>query len=375
MKKLIVAGHITEIYGPVQALRDYLISQKRDFLYIVHPFSYCSIPYSKIESYSSRGLEMQKKRRFYRIPQYIRDMLLNIYWAVRYGERGTVFIGIDNLNTMCGLILKKAGIVKQVIYYVIDYTPKRFDNKFMNWLYHYIDKLCVRHSDFIWNISSRIASEREKKGAKKEKNMIVPVGIDLDKIPKVPFDGVNKKKLVFVSHLTKSKGAQLIIEVMREIVKDIRDIKLEIIGTGPYENTLKEMAHKHGLDSYVSFLGPMEHNKLLAYLPTCGIALAPYVDDQYSITYYADATKPKEYLACGLPIIITGIAIISEEVEKNKLGIVINYNKDELIQAIKKLVLDSDFFINCKRNAIGYSKKWQWKDIYDRAFEVICAPM
>ena len=66
------------------------------------------------------------------------------------------------------------------------------------------------------------------------------------------------------------------------------------------------------LNEHIKFLGYLEHDDLLRHLPFCGIALASYSDDPDSITYYADPTKPKGYLACGLPVVITNVPWIAE---------------------------------------------------------------
>jgi len=41
--------------------------------------------------------------------------------------------------------------------------------------------------------------------------------------------------------------------------------------------------------------------ELFKAVPQYRVALAPYLDDPGSYTWWCDPTKPKEYLACGLP--------------------------------------------------------------------------
>ena len=75
-----------------------------------------------------------------------------------------LFVGIDNLNALAGIFLRKLGAVRRVAYYVIDYTPRRFANPLLNRLYHWIDRTCVRHADVIWNLSSRMHKVRARQG-------------------------------------------------------------------------------------------------------------------------------------------------------------------------------------------------------------------
>ena len=66
------------------------------------------------------------------------------------------------------------------------------------------------------------------------------------------------------------------------------------------------------------------------------MGIAPYVPDPNSFTWYADPGKPKVYLGCGIPVIITKVPEVAFEISKRKAGIAINYDSHELSEAIKK---------------------------------------
>lgn len=370
-KKVCITGHITEIYGPVQALGKFVKKQKpKSLLIIHHPFGYSSIPKSKYYFYQNEILQESKEGPRNSFLDYLRDFVLDLWWTSKKGKLD-IYFGIDNLNALAGILLRKISKVDKVIYYVIDYSPKRFNNKMLNWIYHKIDLFCVKNSDYIWNISSRIATIRKKQGVKLEKNMVVNVGIDLDQIRVSPKNIARKNILVCMSHLTKYKGIQLMIQTMQEVKKLLPAVRLEIIGTGPYENELNEMVKKLNLNNEIQFLGAMNHKKLFSYLPTCGIAIATYTEDKNNIAYYADPTKPKEYLACGLPVIITRVPWIAELIEKKPMGIAIDYDQKKLIQAIIKLSSDLNFYNLCRKNALEYTSHLHWDGIYNQAFKKI----
>ena len=92
--------------------------------------------------------------------------------------------------------------------------------------------------------------------------------------------------------------------------------------------------------------------------------LALYEPDPYSITWYADPSKPKQYMASGLPVIITSVPTISDEIKSKKLGLVVNYNKESFVNGVSKLLLDNKFYFECRRNAIEFSSTVRWEDIF-----------
>src|SRR5690606_6446004 len=92
-----------------------------------------------------------------------------------------LYVGVDNFNAFWGVILKKLGWVKEVVYYTIDYVPVRFQNPVLNDVYHWMDKFCVRNADVVWNVSPRIAEGREEFHnvdiAHREKHTVAPIGV------------------------------------------------------------------------------------------------------------------------------------------------------------------------------------------------------
>ncbi len=372
-KFILESAHITEVYGPVQALKNYLIKRTDNFIFIGHPFSYTKIKNSIAEKFL-KGEKIKEykthKRSNAQFFQWIKDFFYNVFFILNLKEKIDIFIGIDNLNALTGIIGKKIRKIERVIYYVIDHTPKRFKNPFFNFLYEYADKVACEKSDEIWALSKRIADVKKEKFKISEKKIkIVPVGVELSKVDKYTLDEkLKSKSIVFVSYLDETKGCQLMIDAMAEIIQECKEVKLLIIGTGPYEEKLKEQVKNLKLENYVKFLGTMDHDNLFKFIPHHRIGIASYMDDPNSYTYYADPTKPKEYFACGLPVVITDIPWIAEEIKKRPMGVVCKYNKEELVNACVKLLKDDEFYKICLKNAEEFSKELLWDRIYDEAF-------
>lgn len=371
---IIEAGHVTEVYGPVQALKNYLIAEKAEFIYITHPFSYSKLEGTKAEFFQDGAVvsaQAGHKRGNNQVLQWFGDMYFNIKFGLSLKKKAGLFIGIDNLNAMAGIFLKWLGRVDKTAYYIIDHTPRRFKNPVLNWLYERVDKFACEQSDYIWSLSERIADVKNKKyKIKPGRNIVVPVGVELDRVDKFTFaEKTAKKTMVLMSMLDETKGVQLLIDSMKDISARVPAAQLLIIGTGPYEQNLKDQAKKLGLGESVKFLGLMDHDALFKFIPHERAGLAPYMDDKNNYSYYADPTKPKEYLACGLPVVITGVPWIAAEVEKRPMGVVCRYEKESLVEACVKILNDDIFYGLCLKNAVEFAEGLDWNVIYDGAFE------
>lgn len=159
---------------------------------------------------------------------------------------------------------------------------------------------------------------------------------------------------------------------MPELVKKVPSIRLLVIGTGPLENYFHEEVKKRGLSINVLFFGYIEdHSKIEEIVSKCGIGIAPYVPDANSFTWYADPGKPKVYLGCGVPIIITKVPEVALEIQRSRAGIAIQYNKNELINAILLILSNEQMHRELREGAIKFASTHTWDDVFFTAFQKI----
>lgn len=376
-KKIVIVTHVFAT-GPAQELEEYLKNRVKELLFIGHPFSYASDIRSFYKRYEKGTLTKEKKALSWKLPgllMWFKDIVYTIFWTLCSKGKFDLYVGADNLNAFTGLFLRKIGKVKKVIFYTIDYLPKRFDNKILNGLYHWVDRYCVRHSNQNWNLSSRIAEQREKRSATKGKStpqIVVPIGTHFNRIKRLPIEKINRKHLVYMGHLREGQGIELIIASLPEAVKRIPDLKLLFIGTGHLKNKIEEETGKLGVRSFVEFTGYIEeHKDMERILVRCAVGLAPYEPSPHSLARYTDPGKPKQYLACGLPVIVTRVPEIAKEIEKWPMGITINYDKKELADAIIRLLEDEQFYNKCRKNAVEFASGLSWNKIFERALAAI----
>lgn len=360
-----IAAHVTEIYGPVQALRNYLSARGKTFAFAACPFGYCKIPAATVTLYHDGAARETIPGHANRpgAAQWLRDAWFVARAARRFAGRGTLYIGIDNLNAAVGIWLRRLGLCGPVVYYVIDYTPRRFESRLANALYQAVCRFAAKHADAVWNLSERMREVHRRFGTKPERNLLVPVGVETEGVRPAAEKDVVRSRLAVVSALFESKGVQLAIDALRSLPQ----ARLAVIGTGPYEEALRDRARQQGVAERVEFLGLMNHEQLFRYLPTCGAALAPYVPDPANYSYYADPTKPKEYLACGVPVVITRVPWVAELIAGRPMGLAIEYDERQLVEACRKLLEDDAFWRRCRENALAYAREIDWGAIYDKA--------
>lgn len=200
------------------------------------------------------------------------------------------------------------------------------------------------------------------------KQKVVPIGIWLDAIPRDRKNVRITKTLVFCGDIIEGQGVQLVLEAVPEIIKHVNGFKFVIIDDGEYKPTLEKMSKQLAIERHVEFMGAIyDIDVLLKTLCSFRIGIAPYKDNKLSTVYFVDLTKPKTYLSCGLPVIITKFTWINELITREKLGVAIDYDKMTLVKAVINLMNNDNFYIDCKKNIEEFIHLLDWNRIFDNA--------
>lgn len=155
---------------------------------------------------------------------------------------------------------------------------------------------------------------------------------DLRKVSTIDVGDVD---LLFVGRLIPRKGAQYAIEATKILRERGVPAHLTIVGTGPFERQLIEMANRGGLSKFVAFKGLRPHNEVMSFFNSSNICLFP------SFGREGMPTTILEAMSFGKLVIATNNFGIEELITSGKDGILIP-EKDSLALAEAILSLKSN---------------------------------
>jgi glycosyltransferase involved in cell wall biosynthesis len=376
-KKIAIFSHDNEgTTGTDDEIVRYVLKNGcNDIVNIKFPFIYSSDGAVRLKFIKNRKEALGKSLiKFYR-PQsvaYLKDVVLGFFYGARYLKGFDIFFGMNNLLVFVGLLLKKLGFVKKVIYYIIDYTPIRYKNSFLNGIYYKIDRVALYGSDLVVSLNEEMLLRRvddKKLDMKKINHIVAPYGNDSLSFEKEDY-AHDKRVIVYFGGINKNKGSELFVPIVKSLIgKRFDNFVFKIIGGGDVEH-LKNEIKNNGLEKYFSIVGRIEKQEDIdKLLLKCGVALAPYYpEDKNNFSYYSDPGKVKIYLGCGLPIVITNVPPIAKEIEKNNSGLIARYNPDDFADKLSKILENYEFY---EENAIKFGKEFDWSDIFDNLFKKV----
>lgn len=353
------------IHGPVDSITSYLQRKKIPYLLIAHPLYVGVKAFS--EDFNGKRAEKKKFGLTVKLPLPIKS-LVETYYSISLvsRKRFKLVVAIDPLNCFAALILKRLKKVERVVYYTVDYADRRFSNFLINKAYHALDRICINYSDYIWNVSTRIARKRKKQGVHKKRNIYVPNAPSFSVGKREKAGAIDRFNIMLVTGVTQTYVFSITIKALTRLAKEYKRLKVTLIGTGPYEQKLKEEVSKTILRNRVKFMGHLDHSRLLKTLPKGGLGLALYTND-FPWTYYGDSMKAREYLLSGLPVITTNVVSTADDIKKNDAGLVIKPTKKALVKAVEYYFSDRGRWLKQRKNAIRLAKKFDFDKILDSA--------
>jgi len=212
----------------------------------------------------------------------------------------------------------------------------------------------VRKADFVIAISDFL------------KNNLIKIGVDKEKIKtiynpapnwKTTKTKKNKKLTIFApGRLEDYKGFHILIKTFNQIIKENKDVRLIITGTGSYEYNLKKLTNRLNLNDNIEFTGKQPYEKLKELYFNSDIVAFP------SIWPESFGRVSIEAMAAGKPIIASRVGGIPEVVTKD-VGILVKPNDvEELTKAIVRLIKNPKLRKSMGKKGLTYVKKFNKKD-------------
>jgi glycosyltransferase involved in cell wall biosynthesis len=114
--------------------------------------------------------------------------------------------------------------------------------------------------------------------------------------------GTDDYYLITTSRLVKKNACDDVIRALAQLPPHVHFI---ILGTGPDEAQLKQLAHDEEVQERVQFLGQVDHEDMPKYLQACDIFIRPSRSEGMGNSFV-------EAMAAGLPVIATQVGGIAD---------------------------------------------------------------
>lgn len=277
-------------------------------------------------------IDMQKKfslRSFLQLKKIIKNTSFDVVHS--HGYRANFYVRIA-----CMYSNQKNITTTHVSLYDYLDTPK-----LKKWIYIFLEKLLAYKTNKFICISKAMQADTIKLGVDKNKLVLIPNGIDLERF-KLQKGNQKKQALCLngsgpiigtVGRMVTEKGQVYLIETLKNLKRDWHDIKCLFVGDGPRLELLKQRAVTFGISDCCVFTGAV--TDIEEIYPLLDIFILPSLREPFGLVLL-------EAMACGVPIIATDTGGPSDFIRDNINGCLVPaMNSDVLSNKIDFLLKNS----------------------------------
>ncbi|MFW2487442.1 glycosyltransferase family 4 protein [Clostridium chromiireducens] len=175
---------------------------------------------------------------------------------------------------------------------------------------------------------------------------IIPTGIELNKFSKHNYNadiiqklrislGIREKDkiLLYIGRISKEKNIEEIMVVMKDYLRDKKDVKFVLIGDGPEKCNLEDMAQKFEISDQTIFAGERPWHDIGMYYQIGDVFVSSSQSETQGLTYI-------EALASGLPVVAKVDKCLKGVIENNINGYLFN-GKEEFINSLDSILINN----------------------------------
>ncbi|KAF1305388.1 glycosyltransferase family 4 protein [Enterococcus saccharolyticus] len=227
----------------------------------------------------------------------------------------------------------------------------------------YFSRMFANHSTGVVCPSERVIEKLESYGVIRPMR-IIPTGIEIEKFKRPDITETMKQELrhsldvqddqlmvLSLSRISYEKNIQAIIYGLPEVIEALPNVRLVIVGKGPYKEELEELVHELGLDKYVRFVGEVANEEVALYYQAANYFVSASTSETQGLTY-------TEAMAAGTQMIVEGNDYLNNLISHPSLG--------------KTFATDDDFasaFIQYVQEGIAKNSEVLEKKMYEISAE------
>jgi len=162
-----------------------------------------------------------------------------------------------------------------------------------------------------------------------------------------------KFTIITASRLLRLKGVQYLLKSIQELSKKTKNIRLIIVGEGPYKKNLIKLCKELKIESYTEFKGYLQHDEVIRLINNSNILVLPSVSE-------IGPNVVLEAMSVKTAVISTKNGGANELIGKDKGLLVPIKDPESITLAIEKIMKDKILKSKLEKNAYESVKNLSW---------------
>ena len=247
----------------------------------------------------------------------------------------------------------------------------------MNWLFKKKDsskmgyELCLKWSNYLVTGSEGMRhGYAEHYQLNPNKIKVMPNWINLERfqidnsnISNKRSDQASSKTILFVHWLSKRKGADMIVPITKHLINFehlTSNLRLLVIGDGPYKEALSKSIKENQLENYIEVLGGIPNKDLPEYYARADIFIMPSMEEGFPRVLL-------EAMASGIPYVASDVGAVRELSPEAAQRFLVKPGDVEMFaHKIENLFSDENVYADFQREELEKVKEYSIGNVVDK---------
>ena len=188
---------------------------------------------------------------------------------------------------------------------------------------------------------------------------VIPDGLDLNRFsPVLRSADPNCVRILTIGRLIPRKGFQLLIQALPQVTAEAAvDFEIEIVGDGPYRDTLVALAKDLKVDELIQFAGSVSYSELPQKYRDADIFVLCSLAEGMPLVVL-------EAMGTALPIVASSVQGIEDLVRTGMNGVLFPPNDvNELARSLIGLINDGESRVRMGKSSVDFVQKYDWQNI------------
>jgi PEP-CTERM/exosortase A-associated glycosyltransferase len=177
-----------------------------------------------------------------------------------------------------------------------------------------LESAVLRRANAVTTICEGLATEIRSRGIPQDRVTVIPNAVDIDdfEVIEEADSGLHEKLAVgigpvlgFIGSLYRYEGLELLLRALPRIAEAHAGVRVLLVGGGPAETSLKDLAAALGVTDRVSFIGRVPHEDVRRHYSVIDLLVYPRVSIR--LTELVTPLKPLEAMSLGRMFIASDV--------------------------------------------------------------------
>lgn len=270
-----------------------------------------------------------------------------------------VLYGVATNGLQTTYLARKFNI--PVVFRSIDILNQLVPHSTLRPITRFLEKRVYSKVDMILTLTPKLSDYVIEKGAEKSKVKLLPMPVDTGLFhPSTDFGEVRQqwgfnerdRVILFMGTLFDFSGLDILIPPFAEVIKQIPQAKLLIVGDGPQRPKLEGIIADCGLQEQVIITGFQPYQFMPQYINLAALCINTFITTKATRDIFPG--KIVQYLACGKAVIATSLPGMIAVIPGEQQGVVYADNADEIVREIVSLLKSTKRRQQLEDNALNY---------------------